>query len=203
MVEQQLSYGGGLATEEVTPARLLPQPALDQSFPHRQVAVVQGPRPRQPGSLHHAALRIGQAHRDGTALVLGRDLEETIADVTFSQRDAATFGRIWNRSAEPSPRRSCCPSGSRSRCRRRARRPAARNGSFLAATRRQPLDLVEELFENERVRLLMLFKISLLERDMADRHAVEDEPDELRHPRLTCRPATSSARAARSIWRAA
>ena len=32
---------------------------------------------------------------------------------------------------------------------------------FLAATRRQPLDLVEELFENEHVRLLMLFKISL------------------------------------------
>src|SRR5262249_14717862 len=30
-----------------------------------------------------------------------------------------------------------------------------------AVTRRQPLDLVQELFENEHVQLLMLFKISL------------------------------------------
>ena len=32
---------------------------------------------------------------------------------------------------------------------------------FLAVTRRQPLDVVRELFENEHVQLLMLFKISL------------------------------------------
>jgi phytoene dehydrogenase-like protein len=32
---------------------------------------------------------------------------------------------------------------------------------FLAITRRQPLDVVEELFENEHVKLLFLFKVSL------------------------------------------
>src|SRR5205085_11773983 len=32
---------------------------------------------------------------------------------------------------------------------------------FLAVTRRQPLDLVDELFENEHVKLLFLFKVSL------------------------------------------
>jgi phytoene dehydrogenase-like protein len=32
---------------------------------------------------------------------------------------------------------------------------------FLAATKRQPFDVVQELFENEHVQLLFLFKISL------------------------------------------
>ena len=32
---------------------------------------------------------------------------------------------------------------------------------FLAVTKRQPLDVVQELFENEHVRLLFLFKVSL------------------------------------------
>ena len=32
---------------------------------------------------------------------------------------------------------------------------------FLAATKRQPFDVVHELFENEHVQLLFLFKISL------------------------------------------
>ena len=42
----------------------------------------------------------GQAHLDGTALVLGRDLEETVANIArFSRKDAATF-RDWNRRAE-------------------------------------------------------------------------------------------------------
>ena len=41
----------------------------------------------------------GQAHRDGTALVLGRDLEETVANIArFSKKDAATF-RAWNAQA--------------------------------------------------------------------------------------------------------
>ena len=42
----------------------------------------------------------GQPHLDGSALVFGRDLEETLANVArFSKRDAATF-REWNRKAE-------------------------------------------------------------------------------------------------------
>ena len=42
----------------------------------------------------------GQPHLDGTALVFGRDLEETLANVArFSKKDAQTF-RDWNRKAE-------------------------------------------------------------------------------------------------------
>ena len=42
----------------------------------------------------------GQPHLDGSALVFGRDLEETLANVArFSKRDAATF-REWNRKAQ-------------------------------------------------------------------------------------------------------
>ena len=42
----------------------------------------------------------GQAHLDGTALVLGRDLEETVANIArFSKKDAQTF-REWNKRAE-------------------------------------------------------------------------------------------------------
>ncbi len=37
-------------------AGLLSQPAFDQSFPHQRDAVVQGPEPRRPRHLHHAAL---------------------------------------------------------------------------------------------------------------------------------------------------
>ena len=52
----------------------------------------------------------GQAHLDGTALVLGRDLEETVANIArFSRRDAATF-REWNRKAEEMTARILLPS---------------------------------------------------------------------------------------------
>src|SRR6185437_4402573 len=43
---------------------------------------------------------LGQAHRDGSALVFGRDLDDTLRNVArFSRRDAQTF-RDWNRKAE-------------------------------------------------------------------------------------------------------
>ena len=42
----------------------------------------------------------GQPHLDGSALIFGRDLEETLANVArFSKKDAQTF-RDWNRKAE-------------------------------------------------------------------------------------------------------
>src|ERR1700749_5328735 len=51
----------------------------------------------------------GQAHSDGTALVFGRDREETIANVArFSKKDADTF-REWNRRAEQITREILLP----------------------------------------------------------------------------------------------
>ena len=83
----------------------------------------------------------------------------------FSNRDAATF-REWNRKAEEItrrvllPERYCEPLPQAERERLLARTATGRD--FLAITRRQPLDVVEELFENEHVKLLFLFKVSLL-----------------------------------------
>ena len=97
--------------------------------------------------------------------MLGRDLEETVANIgRFSPRDAATF-REWNRGAEAItaqillPERFSEPLPQREREDLLSRTAMGRH--FLAATRRQPLDQVRELFENEHVQLLMLFKISL------------------------------------------
>ncbi len=122
----------------------------------------------------------GQAHRDGTALVLGRDLDETLANIArFSPRDAKTF-REWNGRAEAItarillPERFAEPLPQREREDLLLRTEMGRD--FLASTCRQPLDLVEELFENEHVRLLMLFKISLFGTWL--------KPDGLGHPGL-------------------
>ena len=108
---------------------------------------------------------LGQAHGDGTALVFGRDLDETLANVArFSERDAQTF-RDWNRKAEEItrtvflPERYSEPLPAAERARLLSRTSVGRD--FLEMTRRQPLDVVEELFENERVKLLFLFKVSL------------------------------------------
>ena len=107
----------------------------------------------------------GQAHHDGTALVLGRDLEETRRQHrALSRKDAATF-REWNRRAEEItaqillPERYSEPLPQAEREALLSRTALGRE--FLAVTRRQPLDVVQELFENEHVELLFLFKVSL------------------------------------------
>ena len=108
---------------------------------------------------------LGQPHLDGSALVFGRDLEETVANIArFSEKDARTF-REWNRKAEDMtggiliPERYADPLAQSERDALLSRTASGRE--FLEITRRQPLDVVEELFENEHVRLLFLFKVSL------------------------------------------
>ncbi|HXZ21345.1 MAG TPA: NAD(P)/FAD-dependent oxidoreductase, partial [Pseudolabrys sp.] len=107
----------------------------------------------------------GQAHRDGSAIVLGRDLEETVANIArFSKKDAVTF-REWNRKAEKItaqiflPERYAEPLPKQEREAFLSRTTLGRE--FLEVSKRQPLDVVRELFENEHVRLLFLFKVSL------------------------------------------
>jgi phytoene dehydrogenase-like protein len=165
LVERRLNYGGGLCTREVT------RPGFYHNLHSINHFHISGtPWFRDLGLADKVTYitpryEFGQAHRDGTALVLGRDLEETVASIArFSRKDAQTF-RDWNRKAEAMtagillPERYAEPLPKAEREALLARTALGRE--FLAICNRQPLDVVQELFENEHVRLLFLFKVSL------------------------------------------
>jgi phytoene dehydrogenase-like protein len=165
LVDRRLNYGGGLCTREVT------QPGFYHnlhSINHFHISETPWFKDLNLGdkvTYITPRYELGQAHLDGTALVLGRDLEETVASIArFSQKDAQTF-RDWNRKAEEMtakillPERYAEPLSKAERETLLARTALGRE--FLAVSNRQPLDVVEELFENEHVRLLFLFKVSL------------------------------------------
>jgi phytoene dehydrogenase-like protein len=165
LVERRLRYGGGLSTEEVT----LP------GFYHNlhsinHFHITEAPWFKDLGVGNHTTYitprhELAQAHADGSALVLGRDLDESIASIArFSKKDAETF-REWNARAETITREIFLPERF-SEPLPQAEREAlltqtALGREFLAASQREPLDLVRELFENEHVQLLFLFKVSL------------------------------------------
>jgi phytoene dehydrogenase-like protein len=165
LLERRLDYGGGLCTREST----LPGFYHNlHSINHFHIS--ETPWFRDLGLAERVTYitppyEFGQAHRDGTALVFGRDLEETVANIArFSARDAKTF-REWNARAEEITRQVLIPERFAEPL-PQAERDALLNRTqlgrdFHAVTLRQPLDLVEELFENEHVRLLFLFKVSL------------------------------------------
>jgi phytoene dehydrogenase-like protein len=165
LVDRRLKYGGGLCTEEVT------EPGFYHnlhSINHFQIS--ETPWFKDLGLSERVTYitpryEFGQAHLDGTALVLGRDLDETCANIArFSRKDAETF-RTWNRLAEKAtaqiliPERFAEPLPQAERDALLSRTEVGRE--FLAMTQRQPLDVVQELFEDEHVRLLFLFKVSL------------------------------------------
>jgi phytoene dehydrogenase-like protein len=165
LVERRLAYGGGLMTTEAT------RPGFYHNLHSiNHFHITQTPWFRDLGLADRVTYitpryEFGQAHRDGTALVLGRDLAETVANIArFSAKDAATF-REWNRKAEEITRRILLPerySEPLSQAEREALLSRSALGrDFLEVTRRQPLDVVAELFENEHVKLLFLFKVSL------------------------------------------
>jgi phytoene dehydrogenase-like protein len=165
VVDRRLIYGGGLSTREVT----------EPGFHHNLHSINHFHISDTPwfGDLGldervtyiTPRYEFGQAHLDGTALVLGRDLEETVANIArFSRKDAATF-REWNRKAEEITARILLPERFSEPLPQAEREEllghTALGRDFLDVTRRQPLDLVDELFENEHVKLLFLFKVSL------------------------------------------
>ena len=165
LVDRRLKYGGGLTTEAVT----LP------GFYHNLHSINHFHITHAPwftdlglqDRVEYITPRyeFAQPHLDGTALVFGRDLEETCANIArFSAKDAATF-RAWNAKAERITRDIFLPerySEPLPQAEREAILAQTDIGrEFLAVTRRQPLEVVEELFENEHVRLLFLFKVSL------------------------------------------
>jgi phytoene dehydrogenase-like protein len=165
LVDRRLQYGGALVTEEVT------APGFQHnlhSINHFHISETPWFKDLQLADrVNYITPRyeFAQPHLDGTALVFGHDLEETLANVArFSKKDAQTF-REWNRRAEEItakiflPERFSEPLPQAEREALLSRSPIGRD--FLAVTKRQPFDMVQELFENEHVQLLFLFKVSL------------------------------------------
>lgn len=165
LVERRLRYGGGLSTEEVT----LP------GFYHNlhsinHFHITEAPWFKDLGvgdRVDYITPRyeLAQAHADGSALVLGRDLDESIANLArFSKRDAQTF-REWNARAETITREIFMPERFSEPLSQQEREAllsqTALGREFLDVSRREPLEVVRELFENEHIQLLFLFKVSL------------------------------------------
>jgi phytoene dehydrogenase-like protein len=165
LVDRRLQYGGGLSTQEVTAPGFYHNL---HSINHFHIS--ETPWFKELGLADRVSYitpryEFGQPHLDGSALVFGRDLEETLANVArFSKKDAATF-RDWNRKAEEITRRVFLPERYAEPLPQAEREVllarSAIGRDFLAVTRRQPFDVVRELFENEHVQLLFLFKVSL------------------------------------------
>ncbi len=166
LVERRLTYGGGLCTREVT----LPGFYHNlHSINHFHISETPWFKDLELGervTYITPRYEFGQAHSDGSALVLGRDLNESLANIArFSKKDAADLPRMESSRPRRSRAKFSCPNAMPSRC----PRPSARLCSiapcsgreFLEVANRQPLDVVRELFENEHVQLLFLFKVSL------------------------------------------
>jgi phytoene dehydrogenase-like protein len=165
LVDRRLQYGGGLSTQEVTQPGFYHNLHSINHFHISETPWFKDLNLADRVTYITPRYELGQPHLDGSALVFGRDLEETLANVArFSKRDAQTF-RDWSRKAEEITRRIFLPERYAEPL-PQAEREALLNKSamgrdFLAVTRRQPFDVVKELFENEHVQLLFLFKVSL------------------------------------------
>ncbi|MBI3759173.1 MAG: NAD(P)/FAD-dependent oxidoreductase [Deltaproteobacteria bacterium] len=165
LVDRRLQYGGALVTEEVTAPGFYHNL---HSINHFHIS--ETPWFKDLGLADRVTYitpryEFGQPHLDGSALIFGRDLEETLKSVgRFSKKDAQTF-RDWNRKAEEITARIFLPerfSEPLPQAEREVLLGKSEIGcDFLAMTRRQPFDVVQELFEDEHVQLLFLFKISL------------------------------------------
>jgi phytoene dehydrogenase-like protein len=165
VLERRLQYGGGLETL---------QPGLPgfyhnyHSINHFNITAAPWYRDLELGSSAPyitPRYEFGQPHADGSALILSRDIDETVASIArFSPRDAETF-RAWNEMAEAITsdiflaERYSEPLAEDERNALLATSAAGRE--FQRIIGHQPLDLVRSLFESEVVQLLMLFKISL------------------------------------------
>ena len=165
LVDRRLQYGGGLSTQEVTAPGFYHNLHSINHFHISETPWFKDLNLADRVTYITPRYELGQPHLDGTALVFGRDLEETLANVSrFSKKDAVVF-REWNRKAEEITRRIFLPERYSEPLPQAEREPllsgSAIGREFLAITKRQPFDVVKELFENEHVQLLFLFKVSL------------------------------------------
>jgi phytoene dehydrogenase-like protein len=165
VLERRLLYGGGLGTVEVTKPGFYHQL---HSVNHFNITRTPWYRDLELATrVRYVTPRydFAQPHRDGTALVFSRYIDETCASIArFSQKDARTY-REWNVKADVIsdsifwPERYSEPLPEAERDELLSRSSVGRD--FLQIIDRQPLTAVNELFENELVRLLLLFKMSL------------------------------------------
>jgi phytoene dehydrogenase-like protein len=165
LVDRRLTYGGGLCTREVTLPGFYHNLHSINHFHISEAPWFKDLNLDERVTYITPRYEFGQAHHDGSALVLGRDLEESIANIArFSRKDAATF-REWNAKAEKITAQIFLPERYAEPLPRKDREAllsrTALGREFLEVANRQPLDVVRELFENEHVRLLFLFKVSL------------------------------------------
>jgi phytoene dehydrogenase-like protein len=165
LLERRMMYGGGLSTIEPGPPGFYQNPHSINHFNITEApwysdlelsATVRYVTPRYD---------FAQPHADGTSLVFSRDAGETAASIArFSRADARTFLE-WNKRADAISdaiflaERYSEPLPEQERNELLSRSAVGRD--FLEIIKRQPLDLINDLFENEKVRLLMLFKLSL------------------------------------------
>jgi phytoene dehydrogenase-like protein len=165
LVERRLNYGGGLTTKQVTKAGFYHNLHSINHFQISNSPWFKDLELSDKVTYITPPYEFAQPHRDGSALVFGRGLEETVANIgRFSRKDAATF-REWNRKAEVMTAHILLPERFAEPLPRAEREALLRRTDigreFLEIANRQPLEVVEELFENEHVRLLFLFKVSL------------------------------------------
>jgi len=165
LVERRLTYGGGLCTREVTLPGFYHNLHSINHFHISETPWFKDLGLDERVTYITPRYEFGQAHHDGSALVLGRDLEESVANITrFSKKDAQTF-RDWNRKAEAITRDILLAERYAEPLTKDERetllKRSALGREFLEVANRQPLDVVRELFENHHVQLLFLFKVSL------------------------------------------
>lgn len=165
VLERRMMFGGGLSTIQPGPPGFYQNPHSINHF-----NITETPWYKDLGlssKVQYVTPRydFAQPHADGTALVFSRDIEETVASIArFNKKDAETF-REWNRRADAIsdaiflPERYSDPIPE-------AERTSLLSGSelgrdFLQIVGQQPLSLIDSLFEDERVKLLLLFKLSI------------------------------------------
>jgi phytoene dehydrogenase-like protein len=165
LLERRLQYGGGLTTLEVT------EPGFYHnlhSINHFHISDSPWFRDLQLGdrvSYVTPHYEFAMPLLDGRALIFSRELEETVRNIArFSAKDAQTF-RDWNRRAETVTRDIFLPERFSEPLPQDEREKllslSAIGRDFLAVAKRQPFEVVNELFENEHVKLMFLFKVSL------------------------------------------
>jgi phytoene dehydrogenase-like protein len=165
LVDRRLTYGGGLSTREVTLPGFYHNLHSINHFHISEAPWFKDLNLDERVTYITPRYEFGQAHQDGSALVLGRDLEESAANIArFSKKDAATF-REWNGKAEKITAQILLPERYAEPLPRKEREAllsrTALGREFIEVSNRQPIDVVRELFEDEHVRLLFLFKVSL------------------------------------------
>ncbi|MGW6522892.1 phytoene desaturase family protein [Streptomyces sp. NPDC054962] len=165
VLERRMMFGGGLSTIEPGPPGFYQNPHSINHF-----NITEAPWYRDLGlsaTVRYATPRFdfAQPHADGTSLVFSRDVDETCASIArFSEQDAKTF-REWNRRADAISEAIFLAERYSEPLLEDERNEllslSAVGRDFMEIISRQPLDLINEVFESERVKLLMLFKLSL------------------------------------------